>query len=453
MWSERPEQSRTSAWRLTLVFTLIVLLVNASVLAMVYWLTLAERQQQLDQSVRMAAQTYNELAGSGAVAADGFKSLVAERARRAASMILILETPEETVGNLSQLPSDLPAYPATGRFPVAVANLQGDTTVEMAVGTLLTLPGARLMVGMFDDNQAGQQQEFLLASAVALAVSLLITVVVGFWFNRRIADRVRGLSERLANVGNSEQLTRLPVRERGDEYDAISRQVNGMLDQIDELLQSVASVTDSIAHDLRTPLARIRFRLEDAERDKEGNHPWLQSVIAELDEVLATFESMLELSRLEKGALDTTRTQCDLEAIVSDAVELLTPLAEAAEQTLFLETEAGFFVQGDSSLLFRAFYNVIDNAIKHAGAGRRIEVRQAGRCISVRDNGPGIPEADRERVFRRLYRLDQSRHTEGTGLGLSIVRAVVRLHGADVMLDDAGPGLIVTIKFPEENNV
>lgn len=447
MWYARPELPRTSAWRLTLAFTLIVLLVNTSVLAMVYRLTVVERGQQLEQSVLLAAQTYQQLAGSEAVDAGDLQVLIASRARRSANMILALESGNSTVGNLSQLPPNLPAYPNTARFPVAVANLQGKTSVDMAIGTVLTLQDARLMVGLFDDNQSQHRQDFILASAVALIASVLITLIVGFLFNRKITSRIRELSGQLARIKDGEQLSRLPVREHADEYDAISAQVNSMLDEIDELLQSVASVTDNIAHDLRTPLARIRFRLEDAASSQGNTQPWLHEVIAELDEVLATFESMLELSRLEKGIRETALADCDLQVIARDVVELLAPVAEAEGQTLTLFEEAPAPIRGDSSLLFRAIYNLVENAIKHAGAGAAIIVEQSAVQIRVRDNGPGIPEADRERVFRRLYRLDQSRHTKGTGLGLSIVRAVARLHGADIVLGDAAPGLLATMTF------
>lgn len=449
MWFASPELTRTSAWRLTLAFTVIVLLVNASVLGMVYRLTVVQREQQLEHSVLMAAQTYQQLADSAALDTNGLKTLVAQRARRAANMILVLESGTDTVGNLSQMPINLPVYPKTGRFPVAVANLQGKTSIDMAIGTVVALEEARLMVGLFDDNQSQQRQDFILASAVALLASLLITLVAGFLFNRKITARVRVLNGQLAKIKDGEQLSRLPVRDHGDEYDAISGQVNGMLDEIDELLLSVAGVTDNIAHDLRTPLARIRFRLEEAASAEGKTQPWLHEMIAELDEVLSTFESMLQLSRLERGIRGTDHTDCDLQAISRDVVELLTPVAEAAGQTLSLFDDATpVRVQGDASLLFRALYNLVENAIKHAGPHAAIVVQQSALQVTVRDNGPGIPEADRERVFRRLYRLDHSRHTEGTGLGLSIVRAVARLHGADIALTDAAPGLIVTMAFP-----
>jgi len=452
MWYARSEFPRTSIWRLTLAFTLIVLLVNASVLAMVYRLTVVERQQQLENSVLLAAQTYQQLAGSATVSADDLRALVSSRAQRAGNMILALESGDSTVGNLSQLPQTVSSYPDISRFPIAVANLQGKTSVDMAIGTVLELHGARLMVGLFDDNQTENRQDFILASALALLASVLITLIVGFLFNRKITGRVMELSGQLAQIKDGDQLSRLPVRDQGDEYDAISCQVNDMLDEIYELLQSVASVTDNIAHDLRTPLARIRLRLEDAASSRGDNtQPWLQEAIADLDEVLATFESMLEQSRIEKGLQHRALIDCDLQAISRDVVELLAPVAEAEGQTLVLLRQVPAYITGDSSLLFRAVYNLVENAIRHAGTGAKITVEQSALAIRVRDDGPGIPAADRERVFRRLYRLDQSRHTLGTGLGLSIVRAISRLHGAEIMLADAAPGLIATITFSAQS--
>ncbi|MBN7796398.1 ATP-binding protein [Parahaliea mediterranea] len=441
--------TRTSAWRLTLVFTLIVLLVNAGVLWAVYWITQSERERQLQQSVLAAAATFRQLAQGDAAGSESLRRLIKSRSRHAVDTLLAMETRGQVVGNLSRLPPDLPAYPATARFPLGVADLQGEPSLSIALGTVLPLPDGKLMVARIEGDREQYRREFLLASLIALAIALLVTVVAGLLFNRRIVRRVRLLGEGMARIQSGALNTRLPARAQGDEYDAIARQVNGMLDEIDELLQSVASVTDNIAHDLRTPLSRIRLRLEEASSGA-GAAPWLDDTLADLDTVLETFEAMLELSRLEKGALHLEGEPCDLAAIAGDVTALLAPVAEEHGQTLHLVCREPGPVRGDPSLLFRALYNLVDNAIKYAGQGARIEVIQGGCKVTVRDNGPGIPSAECERVFQRLYRLDRSRHTEGTGLGLSIVRAIARLHRARVSLGDAAPGLAVTIDFSEQ---
>lgn len=449
MWSARLRlYTRTSVWRLTLVFTLMVLLVTATVLGIVYWQTLGDRSQQLERNVRVAAQTYRELASSPSLGAQNMQQLVADRTRRSATLVLALQSGGRMHGNLSSLPPRLPEYPGTGRFPVVVSDLQGVATLSMAVGTRLSTDVGTLVVGLIDDDDQQQlQSDFLLASLAALFGALLVTLVAGFLFNFRVVGRVARLGEQMAAVQGGKLESRLPVSARHDEFDVIAGQINGMLDEIDELLQSVVSVTDNIAHDLRTPLSRIRLRLEDQAAASAGEQPWLADTMDDLDQVLDTFEAMLELSRLERGAGKLELRECQLQQICGDVVELLLPMAEAQEQVLTLTLADPGQVLGDRGLLFRAVYNLVDNAIKHAGPGSSIEVCQDGKRIVVTDNGPGIPAADRERVFRRLCRLDQSRNTEGTGLGLSIVRAVADLHGARVALSDAAPGLKATISW------
>ncbi|QIB64276.1 sensor histidine kinase [Kineobactrum salinum] len=453
MWFARHKLNiRTSVWKLTLVFTLIVLLLNATVLAVVYWRTLGERQEQQQRNVLVAAQTYRELGNNQTLGVEGLRRLIADRTRRSATMVLALESGGEVEGNLSSLPEGLPEYPATGRFPVVVSGLQGEATVSMAVGTRLQVPAGQLLVGLIDDDQQRLQNDYLLASLLALVGALLVTLVVGFIFNRRVIGRVHRLGEQMARLHEGHLHARLPVSARGDEYDVIAGQINTMLDEIDELLQSVVSVTDNIAHDLRTPLSRIRLRLDDAASRHDPPPPWLADAITDLDQLLDTFEAMLDLSRLQHATGRSGHVACELAQICTDVEALLAPVAEARQRQLELSLAGSGRVSGDPGLLFRAVYNLVDNAIKHAGPGCRITLQQEGGTVTVADNGPGVPVAERERVFRRLYRLDQSRHTAGTGLGLSIVQAVAELHGASVELGDAGPGLVVTLQFPQQSN-
>lgn len=454
MSSVNQGSTRTSAWRLTLAFTLIVLLVNATLLVAVYWLTVSEREQQLQHNVLLAADTFRQLAQVEGDDGESLQRLVASHARGAANTLLALDADGAVAGNLSRLPDALPQYPDTGRFPVAVSGLSGEPAVELAQGTWIAVPGGRLMVARLEEDRGAYRRDFLVASALALALTLLLTLVAGYLFNRYQLKRLHRLSMRLEQIQLGRLETRLPSRAGGDELDVLAGQVNHMLDDIDDLLHSVAGVTDNIAHDLRTPLSRIRLRLEEATAvlaRQDAPPAWLVTAMgdnqADLDQLLETFDAMLELSRLEQGILQVEGQPCELATIAADVAELLVPVAEANGQTLALERGAPVVVSGDANLLFRALYNLVDNAIRHAGDGARIVIEQHGCGIAVQDNGPGIPVAEREQVFRRLYRLDQSRQREGSGLGLSIVRAIARLHGAEVSLVDAGPGLRVTLEF------
>ena len=449
-------RTRTSVWRLTWWFTLLSLIVTTLVLTAVYWLTVSERDQQLERNVLLAADTFSRLSASDSDGGAALRRVVDAHARGAANTLLALETDTGMAGNLSEFPEQLPRYPG----PVAVSSLSGDASVEMARGTWIDVEGGRLMVAQLEADPGEYRRNFLLASALALVMALLLTLMAGYLFNRRQVRRLRSLSDGIENVQRGRMEIRLPSREDGDELDVLAAQVNQMLDEIDELLHSVAGVTDNIAHDLRTPLSRLRLRLDDIGHGLEktsGSTAVLEKTLEEaqvdLDQLLDTFEAMLELGRLEKGALQFEGEPCDLAAIASDVCELLSPVAEEQGQQLSLHCEGAGGVTGDASLLFRALYNLVDNAIHHTGEGARITLFQRGASIVVEDNGPGIPLAERERVFRRLYRMDQSRNRPGTGLGLSVVRAIARLHGATISLADVDPGLSVTLDFASQETV
>ncbi|RLQ21731.1 HAMP domain-containing protein [Seongchinamella sediminis] len=447
----------TSIWRLTLLFTMLTLLVNALALATVYGFTVSEREQQVQRNVLIAADTYRRLAIDDA-GATSLRRIVDTHARGAASTLLALETGAGVSGNLSAIPGELPQYPQTDRFAVAVSQLGGDAAVELARGTWIAVGPGRLMVAQLEPDSSAYQRDFLLASALALGLCLLLTLVVGYFFNRRQLGRLRGLSESIEQIQRGRLETRLPTQREGDELDVLAGQVNCMLDEIDDLLLSVAGVTDNIAHDLRTPLSRLSLRLEDMDRRLKAENcdtairETLTQARSDLDHLVQTFEAMLDLSRLEKGALQVEGEPCVLADIASDVVELLAPMAEERGQRLTLISRGEGSVIGNASLLFRALYNLVDNAIRYAGAGATIVLREEPGRLSVEDSGPGIPVAERERVFERLYRLDQSRSQPGTGLGLAVVRAIARLHGASIRLLDATPGLIVVIDFlPRES--
>lgn len=459
-FASRARHPRTSIWRLTLWFSLLSLVVTALVLTVVYWLTVSERSRQLERNVLLAADTFAGLAASGSDSAAALRRVVDAHARGAANTLLALETGTDMSGNLSEFPRQLSRYPGTGRFPVAVSNLSGDVSVEMARGTWIDVEGGRLIVAQLEADPGEYRRNFLLASALALVMALLLTLMAGYLFNRRQVRRLQSLSEGIEEIQRGRMEIRLPSRGDGDELDVLAGQMNQMLDEIDELLHSVAGATDNIAHDLRTPLSRLRLRIDDIGHElgrTPGNLPVLEKTLgealADLDQLLETFDAMLELARLEQGALQLEGEPCRLAAIASDVVELLAPVAEERGQQLALQCGGAGDVTGDASLLFRALYNLVDNAIHHAGEGARIALCQRGASIVVEDNGPGIPPAERERVFRRLYRLDQSRNRPGTGLGLSVVRAIARLHGATITLADADPGLSVTLDFAPQETV
>jgi signal transduction histidine kinase len=255
---------------------------------------------------------------------------------------------------------------------------------------------------------------------------------------------------------------RLPVAGTGDELDRLADHVNAMLDRIVALMRGLTEVSDNIAHDLKTPLTRLRNRCEQAlrhKRDVVDYRAVLEATIAESDELIRTFDALLMIARAESGHARDNMTEFDAAEIARDVAELYEPLADENGLALKLDASGKALVRGNRELVSQALANLVDNAIKYAGQqsrlnGERAEILvKAGSdgeriTLSVEDRGPGIGEADRNRVVERFVRLEQSRSQPGSGLGLSLASAVARLHGGELKLEDNKPGLRSIIALP-----
>ncbi|CAD5200315.1 sensor histidine kinase [Pseudomonas sp. FEN] len=280
--------------------------------------------------------------------------------------------------------------------------------------------------------------------ALLLLVGLLGAVGLGYAARRRLDVLTRAI-ERIVKGDLNE---RLPTRGNRDDIDRIATVVNQMLDELERLMSEVKGVCDDIAHDLRTPLTRLLAGLERAQRRHLREDEYaaaIDNAIADAQGLLSTFRALLRISEIEASARRSSFAEIDLNRIAADAAEFFEPLAEERGIELSLScTPAPCLIFGDAQLLFDATYNLLDNAIKFSpdhGRVRMVVLDTPGhRGLCVVDNGPGIPEAEREAVFRRLYRSESSRHTAGNGLGLSMVAAVARLHDMRLEVRDAQPG-------------
>ena len=305
-----------------------------------------------------------------------------------------------------------------------------------------------------------------LALAWSLGLMLVLGVAVALAMTRGTMRRIDSINRASREIMRGDLARRIPTRGTRDDFDRLAEQLNAMLDRIQELMDGIRRVTDDIAHDLKTPLTRLRTRLEEL-RDTGGlggdSADSVEAAIGESDRLLATFAALLRIARVESQATREGFTTVDLAALARDAAELYEPYGqERGREVAFAGGAAGLLANGDRDLLFQAVSNLVDNALRH-GRGRVVVETDAVPApggggerrarIVVRDEGPGVPEADRGRVFRRFVRLEASRNTAGNGLGLALVEAVAAVHGGAVELaeNDAsrgGPGLRVTLLLP-----
>ena len=327
---------------------------------------------------------------------------------------------------------------------------------------MFVLPGGfRLLVGRdLADREAlrGILVRTLLTSLVWLTV---VGVFGGAFVAARVLKRVDAMNESARGIMLGEMSRRLPMAGTGDELDRLAHNLNDMLDRIAQLMIGLREVSDNIAHDLKTPLTRLRNGAEaalHADVDDAARKTALESIIGESDALIRTFDALLMIARLEAGSLTESMTEFDIGAATSDIVELYEPSAEENGMTLTYAGEPGLTVRADRDLVSRALSNLIDNALKYGrstspdvASNIRVEARRVGPNveITIADHGPGIPDAnDRARVLDRFVRLEASRSAPGSGLGLSLVAAIARLHKGALRLEDAAPGLRAILDLP-----
>lgn len=319
----------------------------------------------------------------------------------------------------------------------------------------LTLPqGYRLIIGL--DTEDLDEREDLIFEALSwgAGVTLVLGLIGGLVMTFAVSQRLESINRAARAVIGGDLSGRVRLRGSGDDFDQLASTLNEMLARIEALVASISRVSDNIAHELRTPLSRLRADLEElsaADAEPAEVRRRSQAALEEAERLQAMFEALLRLARLESGPAARLEPIA-LSTLLEDAVEFHQPAAEQRRQRLTVEIEPGLTVRGERDLVFQMVSNLLDNAVKFAGDGGVIVVRAARRddgvLVEVTDDGPGIPEAELERVLERFYRVEGAGRPDGFGLGLSLVAAAAARHGAQVSLENAAPGLRVAIRFP-----
>jgi len=352
-------------------------------------------------------------------------------------------------GNLDRVPPFDAASDATFEHDV----LRNGVSARglMAVRTLPD--DTILLVGLDIRDMQHMQRRILNASLLGAAMALLLVVGGTVWFRRTLQRRVEIIRHTARRIGAGELTRRVPLQHREDEFALLTHDINDMLDRIERLMTGVRNVSDSAAHNLRTPLARVLSRLRTAASDRASADDLRAAntyAIAELDNLIVVFEKLLEIAEAESGAQRKRFERCRLDTIARDVVDLYEAVAEDQRITLRYDGDRAVPVMGDADLLAGAIANLVENALKYAGVGAVVtltaDVHHNLATLAVCDNGPGVPAAKRSRLGERFYRASEG--SNGFGLGLASVMAVARLHGGSLKIDDADPGLRATLALP-----
>jgi signal transduction histidine kinase len=385
--------------------------------------------------------------------AAGLKSFIDARVgmQIAGERILLLTdaSMHPLAGNLAVWPSGVPVAPGNYTIHVEV----GKHGVQGALVHVAHLGSYNLLVGRDNTLFAPLQTRFWFGLAAAIAVLSIAGLLVGLITRRALMSRVYSIRQTVSAIMHGDLKHRLPTHLNDDELNTLARTINGMLEQIELLVHGVRNVSNSIAHDLRTPLAELRSRLEELaliRPSPEETYAEIDGAVADVDRVIRIFDALLRLAEIDAGMRRSGFVPLDIADLAASAVEFYAPAAELKNIDLVFRSDGPMPVSGDPVLLAQALGNLIDNALKYAPVHGTIEVsvlRRNDRTaeVSVSDNGPGIADSEKGKVVERFYRGDASRGTPGVGLGLSLVQAVAKLHGSALELADQNPGLRVAL--------
>ena len=447
---------RSSTFKLALIAIGTFGVIMSAIFSYVYLSTSSYVRSRSDRAVMadyMSLHGVYERSGRDGLIA-GIQQRLADKGF--AERVYLLVDPSSTplAGNLKAWPSTVAAAGGWAEFRAAepLRNAASRPLLRAMIETFPT--GDRLLVGndISDLDSFTGQIELAVISGVALI--FVLAGVASILVTRRTVDRIESINATSRAIMLSDLDKRIPLRGTHDEWDRVAENLNLMLDRIETLMGEVKQVSDNVAHDLRTPLTRMRGRLEKAyhgQRIGETDQSLIGDTIADLDAVLRMFSSITRISQIETQARKDGFRTVNLVEIASEVVELYDAAAEQDGTRLTVAGDREVLVTGDRDLIFDAIANLVDNAIKHGRAGGRIVVTNEnidGRAvISIADDGPGIPSGEYQHVFKRFYRLEHSRYTPGNGLGLSLVAAVARLHGARIEMLDNAPGLKFQLWF------
>ena len=477
---------RTTAFKLSAIYLIIFTIFATFLIVYISINTQVLMTRQMNETIRLEVRGLVEQYRGGGLRA--LVRVIEDRSRQpGASIYLVTDARGLYVaGNIAALPKwvleERGAVSQTVPYQ-RLGELDDRKQYNAVINVYETFGGYKLLVG----RDVGERELFRQVVEQAFIVSAILMIVLALlaWIfvSRKVLNRIDMIAEASQHIMEGQMNERLPVTNSGDEFDRLSESLNTMLSRIEALMVGLKEVSDNIAHDLKTPLTRLRNRVEvtlAAEvGDKESYREALEQTLEESESLIRTFDALLRIARVEAKSTQIERKPLDIGAIAADMAELYEPVAEDEDAELTWAAQSGFVISGNRELVSQAIANLIDNALKyavrhvaelrhnatagdklpeqariHVSVDRKGEPPGEGEKdlrmihLTVTDNGPGVAEEDRQRILQRFVRLDKSRSQPGSGLGLSLVNAVASLHDARIELGDNQPGLIFTLVFP-----
>lgn len=444
---------RTSVFQLTLAYTALFAVSAIALLAFLYWSTFGYIERQTNAVIEAEISGLREQYSQGGLSAlkDTIDERVMNREDQRSVYLLANAIGTPYAGNVPYWPSELDRFAGEWVDFTVRDQATGRESPVRAMVFRFGL-GFRLLVGRETTELTRVKQVFLRALFYGLPLALGLSLLGGLLVARGAQRRLADLNRTTRQIIAGDLSRRAPRTGSNDEHDELAQNINAMLDQIESLLEGMRHVGDSVAHDLRGPLTRLRNRLEMVAATERPNRDDIAECVEQVDHVLDTFNALLRIARVESGAHRSAFAAVDLGRIVRDVAELYQAAADERRIALSCDCRTTVEVFGDRELLAQALTNLLDNAVKYTSAGGSValtlERTDDTAVVRVADTGPGVPEADRERVLQRFARLDQARSQPGNGLGLALVKAVALQHHGRLSLGDNAPGLVVTLELP-----
>ena len=449
---------KSSLVRITLAYVLLFGVSVSLILGVVYWSTIVYTTNQTDEDIeaeiRALYSVYNRSGYSG------LASALSERVRqqRPGDSTLYLLTDsnfQPLVGNISGWPKV--AYDQGGWLDFRLDDLLDERGGEFSARAKTFEVDNRFNVLVGQGMKDLRNLKALMSQALlwSLVMTIGLGVIMGYMMRRTLRVRLNAINSISRQIMQGDFHKRIGTQGSGDEFDELSDNLNAMLDRIENGVEGVRRVSDNIAHDLKTPLARLKNKVEELHRrfplDSE-EHQALDHVVAEADGLLGTFNALLRIARIEYSEKRKAFASLEVGDLLRDVLELYEPLAEEKQQHLEINIEPRVVLLADRDMLFQALANLIDNAIKYTPEQGTVSIALVsgvhGDTIEIADNGAGIPQEEYDNVIQRFYRIDESRTTPGSGLGLALVAAVLKVHAIELVFENNNPGLKVRLKLP-----